>query len=524
MRHPFSLLLAATCMTVAACGSPATPLAENPNSQTAASSSVQKLDRAPVIPKQSSDAYYISGAEAVSNRANGKTVQPAKNVILFVGDGMGVSTITAGRIYAGQMRGQNGEAYRLAMDTLPNVALSKTYSHDFQVSDSAATATAMVAGMKANSRTLGVTSDVAVGNCASQNGKGSDTLFELAERNGLATGIISTARITHATPASTYAEAAMRDWEDDTSVKDDCVDIARQLIEWEAGDGFEIALGGGRRHFMTTDQADPEYPDKTGRRKDNRDLTTEWTAKSDDHVYVFGMDDFSAVDFSTSAKVLGLFEPSHMQYELDRRDEAGEPSIAEMTRAAITRLSQDEDGFVLMVEGGRIDHAHHGVNAARALSDTDAFDQAIAVALEMTSPEDTLIIVTADHSHTLTMAGYPRRNNPILGKSQYPVSNDFARAGDGMPYTTLSYANGQTGCVTESGKKTCARRDLSEVNTEERDFQQPALVPMPSETHAGEDVAIFASGPGSEFINGVMEQHEIFHVMGRAMGLIASNK
>ncbi|MEO1553872.1 MAG: alkaline phosphatase, partial [Pseudomonadota bacterium] len=334
------------------------------------------------------------------------------------------------------------------------------------------------------------------------------------------------ARLTHATPASTYAESANRNWEDDTSFGNDgsggCADIASQLIDWPEGDGFEIAMGGGRRHFMTDETFDPEYEGQTGMRADERDLVVAWTAKSDDHAVIYTGDDFAAAPFDSDIRVLGLFEPSHMQYEYDRSEDPGtEPSLAEMTKAAITRLSRNDNGYVLMVEGGRIDHAHHGVNAARALEDTDAFDQAVAAALEMTSAEDTLIIVTADHSHTMTMAGYPRRNNPILGKVVYETGA-IARGDDGKPYTTLGYANGQSACrQLDDGATTCTRQDLSDVDTTEKNYQQQALVFMGSETHAGEDVAIFASGPGSDLVRGVMDQNEIFHVMGFASGLVA---
>ena len=116
---------------------------------------------------------------------------------------MSIPTITAARIYAGQQRGLDGESYTLAMDTLPYMALSKTYSHDYQVSDSASTATAMVTGAKVNSRTLGILKEAGFGNCASVEGRTTESIFELAERSGLATGLVSTARLTHATPAST---------------------------------------------------------------------------------------------------------------------------------------------------------------------------------------------------------------------------------------------------------------------------------------------------------------------------------
>ena len=371
----------------------------------------------------------------------------------------------------------------------------------------------MVAGVKARSRTLGVTQDANYSNCASTVGNGTDTIFELAERAGLATGIITTARLTHATPASTYSEAPNRDWEDDGDLpgagEDACKDIARQFIDWPEGDHFEVVFGGGSRHFLPKDD--------DGRREDGRNFMEEWSAKSSAHATIGNKAEFDAINFASDARILGLFEGSHMQYEIDRDASGeGEPSIEEMTRAAITRLSQDEDGYVLMVEGGRIDHGHHGTNAARALGDTVAFDEAVAAALEMTSSQDTLIIVTADHSHTFVIQGYPARGNPILGKVAL-LDGRPAPAGDGKPYTTLSYANGSSAYDTFGDGE---RVDLTDTDTTDKDFKQQSLLPSPSETHGGEDVAVFASGPGAELVAGVMEQNEIFHVMGKASGLV----
>ncbi len=515
------ITLAASLSALAACtttsGSGITPETAQP--------------RDAVLPIQSGDAYYTRAASAVDARIAARGLTPAKNVILFIGDGMGISTMTAARIYAGQSAGEDGESHVLAMDTLPASALSKTYSHNFQVSDSAATAVAMVSGIKTLSGVLGVSSAASYGNCASVAGNTAETLFELAARNGLATGLVSTARITHATPAAAYAKTPHRNWEADTDMRgassDTCKDIARQLIEWPEG-SFDIILGGGREKFLPSDTPDPEYADKQGERSDGRNLITEWTAKSPDHAFIFDKAGFEAADFTTGTKVLGLFEPGHMQYELDRdKDKAGEPHIADMTRAAITRLSQNSDGFVLMVEGGRIDHAHHAGNAIRALEDAMAFDAAVAAALEMTNPAETLIIVTADHSHTLSIAGYAQRNNPILGLSVTGLGGEGGAMGaDGLPYTTLGYANGPGACrVTGKDKDgkdilACGRADLTGVDTSTADFRQPALVPMGSETHAGEDVAALASGPGATVISGVIEQNELFHVMARAMGLV----
>lgn len=477
--------------------------------------------RAVHTPKQAADPYYTTARERVAARAEMRSAKSAKNVIIFIGDGMGISTITAGRIYAGQKQGLDGESYQLTMETFPNAALSKTYAHDGQVSDSASTAVAIMSGVKTNVATLGFTKDARPNNCAGSLGHEVESVFDIAENEGLATGIVSTARITHATPGATYAHSASRNWENDghlgAQADAGCKDIAAQMIDWAAGDGFEIAMGGGRSNFMKSDQSDPELSDRKGQRGDGRDLTADWMAKSPDHKVIFDQAGFDAIDFSGPAKVLGLFEPSHMQFELDRLgDEAGEPALKDLTLAAIERLSQDEDGYVLLVEGGRIDHAHHAGNAKRALEDTYAFDEAIRAAAETVDLSETLIVVTADHSHTLTIAGYPARGNPILGKAASGVGA-YLRGADGKPYTTLNYANGPGGVCTD---ETCERIDLTDVDTTADDFLQQSLVPNGSETHAGEDVAIFATGAGSERVGGVMEQNEIFFVMAQSLGLV----
>jgi len=206
-------------------------------------------------------------------------------------------------------------------------------------------------------------------------------------------------------------------------------------------------------------------------------------------------------------KVIARIEPSHMQYEADReKDAAGEPSLAEMTLKAIEILSQNENGFVLQVEGGRVDHAHHAGNAARALTDTLAASAAIEAAYLAVDPSETLIVLTADHSHVFSIAGYPGRDTNILG-----LAGDLAD--DGKPYTILGYQNGPGAKVDEP------RADLTSVDTTDVDFLQQALIPLSSETHAGDDVAIFAQGPWAHLFHGVVEQNVVYHVMAKAIGL-----
>ncbi len=467
-------------------------------------------------PPQANDAYYSAAAARAASIAEPNA--RAKNVILFVGDGMGVATITAARIYAGQSQGQDGESYELTMDKFPHLAHSRTYSADHQITDSAAGITALTTGAKTGSGILGLTSAARYGVCEDNSSTRAATLFELAEEAGLATGVVTTTRITHATPAGVYAHSAHRDWEDDAAAArmnaGACPDIARQLIEWPAGDGLEIALGGGRAAFLRNDQADPEYPERHGARADGRDLAAEWAARPE-HVFVWNAAQLAEADIAHGAKVLGLFSPSHMAYESQRdADAGGEPSLAEMTRAAIQRLSMNREGYVLLVEGGRIDHAHHEGRAREALSDTVALDQAVRTALEMTSRSDTLVVVTADHSHTLTISGYAARNHPILGLSTDEERGGMALAQDGKPYTTLGYANGP------GAPKSGERADLTHADTAAWDHRQQAAVPLDSETHGGEDVAFFAWGPGDGGYRGTIEQNVSFHLMARALGLV----
>jgi alkaline phosphatase len=475
-------------------------------------------------PRQASDSYYVKAHDAVAGRIAERGGKHATNVILFIGDGMGIATITAARIYAGQSKGVDGESYQLAMDKLPYSAFSKTYTHDSQVADSAPTAVAMTSGIKSYNGTLGITQAADIGNCASAVGNGVDTLWEIAHAKGLATGVISTARITHATPAATFAETTMRDAESDADMKPadraaGCTDIASQLLDHPKGGNFDVILGGGRQKFLPATMADPEYAGQKGDRTDGRNLMDEWKAQRLNRTAVTDKAGFDAFNWTGDGQILGLFEPSHMQYELDR-DSSKEPSIAEMTTAAIKRLGRNPKGYVLMVEGGRVDHALHAGNAARALGDAKALDDAVAAARAATNPDDTLIIVTADHSHTLTIQGYPDRGNPILGLVQ--EGGKLIKGRDGKPYTTLSLANGPGSICREQADKTyvCDRPDLTNVDTTTKDFLQQSLTPMGSETHGGEDVAIFAGGPGANLFSGVVEQNEIFHVMARSLGLV----
>lgn len=411
----------------------------------------------------------------------------AKNVILFVGDGMGISTITAARIFDGQSQGKTGEEHRLSFEHFEHLALIKTYNSNAQVPDSAGTATAMMSGYKTNIGTLNVLpsknmDEMLVQSC--QNKEDPPTLTDKAKEKGLSVGIVSTARLTHATPAAMYGHSVSRSWEANKDIKGPiaelgCISLSQQLID----SSVDLALGGGAKEF--TDEQLAAWPGAV--------VTTaaDMAAASDE-------------------RLLGLFNRTHMSFEADRA-ETEEPSLAEMTAFSIDRLSNNEAGYVLMIEAGRIDHAHHGTNAFRALSETQELSQAVQLAKDKTG-DDTLILVTADHSHVFTMAGYPMRGNPILGlvksldhETGLP-KDSYELADDGKPYTTLGYQNGPN-------QRTAESEILTDNMVQAQDYRQQTAIPKGSETHAGEDVALYADGPGAHYFKGVMEQNEIGEII-----------
>lgn len=463
-------------------------------------------------------ATVATPALAKERRAKPPEEPRAKNVILFIGDGMGISTITAARIYDGQKRGQTGEENSLSFEKFPNVALVKTYNTNAQVPDSAGTATAMHSGVKTRIGVLGIGPEAEKGVCKDALAHPLPLLGEEVKRRGLALGIVTTTRLTHATPASVVTRSADRDWEKDNDIPANqqasgCKDIALQFAEGS----FDVALGGGTAMFYGKNGG--------GRRADAAaDLPAQWAAKNGGVVV---RDSASLAAAPLNKPVLGLFNPSHMTFMADRKPDSPEPTLTDMTAAAIARLKADPQGFYLMVEGGRIDHAHHAGQAGYALEEAVEFARAVQYAIDNTDPAETLIMVTADHSHVFTIAGYPQRGNDILGLVVPPKGTGEdggdgtspLLAADGKPYTTLGYANGPGGLLPAKPAAGDAGHDhgrpMPETGIKAR---QQAAVPLGSETHGGEDVALFATGPGAGRARGVIEQNVIYSIIRRALG------
>ncbi|HHQ4521976.1 alkaline phosphatase [Aeromonas veronii] len=431
----------------------------------------------------------------------------AKNVILFIGDGMGPTVLTATRLF------KVGEEGNLEMMKLPRSARIKTFSNDAQTTDSAPSMAAYTTGVKMNNEVIAMSSDTkavapgkdvngnkTVNNCSSDNGKPVPTILELAKAAGKSVGAVTTTELTHATPAATYAHICHRDA---------AYDIAAQAVpggtgfNQALGDGVDVLMGGGANHWT------PYSASNKGGRNDNRDLTAEMKVQG--YSYVTTQSELAKV---TSGKVLGLFSSkSHLDYELDRVAKGAantQPSLSEMTAKAIDLLSKNSQGYFLMVEGGRIDHALHGTNAKRSLTDAVALDEAVKTALGKVDLSNTLIVVTADHDHTMTINGYSAKGNPVLDlvkNGDGSTQNDV----DGKPFTTLVFGNGPN------------RPDVRPVLTSDQvmanDYLQETGVKLTSETHGGGDVMLFADGAGSNRFKGTLDNTKVFGKLREALGL-----
>ena len=481
---------------------------------------------------QAKNAWFVDGQNVIAvKKALGLGGdQNAKNLILVVGDGMSLATITAARIHQGQQRGLAGEEHQLSFEKFPITGLSKTYNTNQQTPDSAGTMTAMATGVKTKAGVLSVSETARRSDCASAQNNELVTLLDIAQADDKATAIVTTTRITHATPAALYANTPERGWESDNRLTQEartngCIDIAQQLINHSDTHPVDVVLGGGKRHFLPTQAG--------GEREDQQNLLAQWQTRYPNGQLVQNRQQLLAVNVRSKADespILGLFSDSHLPYALVR-DVQRDPSLLEMTQVALNKLKATDKGYFMMVEGGRIDHGHHAGSAAFALEETTELADTVEWLAANTDPKDTLIVVTSDHGHTMGFVGYPTRGNPILGKV---VGNDKhgestgepSLANDKKPYTTLSYMNGpgfgyhdEAAHAVDKKRKTHAgRADLRKVDTTDPRFNQESLVPLDSESHSGEDVAIFARGPGAILFTGVMEQNVIFHALLDAAG------
>ncbi|EAT45426.1 AAEL003309-PA [Aedes aegypti] len=464
--------------------------------------------------------YWNDGAQnTLKNKlSQKKSVTKAKNIIFFIGDGMSAQTVAATRMY------QGNENEYLSFEKFPYLGQVKTYCVNRQVADSACTGTAYFSGVKGNYGMLNIVASISRYTCdyEKNNATELDGLMKWAQDAGKATGIVTNTRITHASPAASYAKSATRGWENDAEVvSDKCdpektIDIARQMVYNDVPKNYKVILGGGRRNFLPTEVNDEEG--SKGYRTDGRNLIDEWSVVHKDMgnaSYVWNRKQLMEINLDKTDYLLGLFEASHLKYNLQVQQQNAmdmEPSLSELTEIAIKMLQKSEEGYILFVEGGLIDLAHHDTRARIALDETAEFSKAIERARKLTSEEDTLIVVSSDHSHTMTYNGYTKRGQDILG-----IADISER--DGLPYTTLSYANGPGYADTYKSDNLAERIDITNVDFTQMNQRYLATAPLSSEAHGGEDVSVYTSGPLSHIFVGNYEQSTLPHLMAYASGI-----
>jgi alkaline phosphatase len=478
------------------------------------------------------------GAETRELRWNVYDTGPrkAKNVILFIGDGMSPAHRVAARLLAKGIA--EGKAFgKLAIDDMPHMALVATAGSDSIITDSANSASAYATGHKSAVNAMGVYADRTPDPLDDPR---VETVTSLAQRRqDLAIGIVTNTEIEDATPAAMVAHTRRRTEYD-------------RIVEQYFAAKPDVLMGGGRANFLPKSE-------NGSRRRDEADFVAQFRAAGYS-VALTGPEMVSAAKDPATTKLLGLFALGNMDGALDRKFLKGgtvgkfpeQPDLTEQVGAALEVLSKNPAGFFLMVESGMIDKYTHLLDMERAVYDTIMLDNAVRLARDWAAAhgDDTLILVIADHNHPIGLlgtidddmtkdtpaplrervrvyerAGFP--NYPAPDAEGYPARVDVSRRlalfSASLPdhYETLRPK------LDNPNEPTVAGKDANTYVANERYKSVPGaalrLGNLPAminaDVHSGEDVILTATGPGSERVRGQMENTEVFRVIAEALGL-----
>ncbi len=451
--------------------------------------------------------------------------QKAKNVILMVGDGMSLQAREMARIIGkGIQEGKYNDL--LEMEKMPNMALITTSGYDSLVTDSANSASAYATGNKAAVNAMGVYGDSTPDPLDDPK---VENIIELTKRTrNMATGVVTTADVTDATPAAMLAHTRRR--AEMNFIADSMLNPAQRP---------DVIMGGGSKHF---------YPqsDKVSARKDDKNLVKSF----EDLGYAFSSNKKELDNTPASAdKLLGLYHNDNMNVYVDRGmlknpkvlgNYPDQPGLVEMEQKAINALEKNKNGFFLMVEGASIDKQLHAMDWQRATYDTLEFDKAVKLARDYAEKnKNTLVIVLADHAHGASISGTYHERDGKTGReavrqaanSIFPTFED--RDGDGYPDNpnpdvtiAVQYANHPETNMDYRFKEVptppTAKIDGKIVaNPALHGEYEPGNVPsnVNNEEHAADDIVLNAEGPGSEYFHGVMDNTEVFFGMVNALGL-----
>ncbi|WP_164218536.1 alkaline phosphatase [Virgibacillus sp. YIM 98842] len=401
--------------------------------------------------------------------------EAVQNVIFMIPDGYATSYSSNYRLYK-----EDGEPIWDDMLT----GMMKTVSANNAITDSAAAGTAMATGEKTNNGMISMSPD----------GEELETILEASKEAGKSAGLVATSTITHATPAVFGSH---------TEARNDEHLIAPQYLENEV----DVIFGGGKNYFL---------PESEGGEQEERHLINEFEEAG--YQFVENKDELQAIE---EEKVLGLFAEGALAPELER-DQTDEPSLAEMTESAIDVLDQNEEGFFLMVEGSQIDWAGHANDAAWAMSDTEAFEEAVTAAVEFADQDgETLVVMAGDHdTGGMTVGGYD------TGDTQLEILHNVENTGgyiagqlnserSNTRDIMLELANIEITNDEEEAIRTSDAPDL-EIN---HIISNYAGVGWSSYDHTGQEVPLFAYGPESDLFTGLLDNTDIPKLMAEAMGI-----
>jgi alkaline phosphatase len=424
----------------------------------------------------------------------------AKNIILMIGDGMGPAHIHLAWLYATRQLGKNlvmtevmekGQTAYMVNDTA-----------DSTVTESAAAAVQMATGVKVLARSVGI----------GQDGNVLKTILEIAKEKEKATGLVTTSGITDATPAGFVAHVAHRSEEEK---------IAEQLVKSD----INILFGGRKSFFL------PEA--EKGKRKDGRNLLHE--AGQRRYVLVETAEEMKKAQ---GEKILGLFNMGNMLFDMDRKGST-EPSLAEMTSKALDLLKADPDGFFLMVEAGRIDHAAHAHDIGGVIWDTLAFDEAIGVAYEFQKANpDTLLIITADHEtgglvvlpYSLTGKEYEGINFEAISKIKGSSDRRNKELGEDPSPEKIKEVMKKYYDIdlTEEEVKVIRENPLKQLDPRHFHYGRNGVIAFvlrlyhrigwATDSHTATPLFLWGIGPSSEKIKGWRHNTEVFKIMKEAYG------
>lgn len=390
-------------------------------------------------------------------------------VILFVSDSLSPSTLTATRLY------QGGAKERLTLESFPRLGLLRNDSNDYAVPDAASTASAIATGTKGNNRAIAMTPA----------GKPLQSILALAKDAGRATGIVTTGNLTDATPAAFYAHA--------TDQKDKQA-IAEQFVKSNV---LDISLGGGLDDFT------PES--KGGQRKDGRDLWLELRSK--DHELLRNKAELESTPTFLTRPLTGIFANGNLPFSSQIESGSQQPSLADMVRRAIQFLQLRPKGYVLVVDAALASRAAEQNHGESVLTETADLDRAIQTALEY-SGEKTLILCVGKHDIAgFNLNGYPLRGDhgvALLGTNAAGYPSITWSTGPNGPQPSEKQPNpALSGTTTE----TPAETPSPEVSKEPASFYSPQAI------GTARDMLILGTGPGSEGVNGFMENTEVFNLI-----------